>query len=114
MTAVVPRHWYPYTREARDGAVRFVQGHLLRLEDPGADVPKALLLMSRDAEPHGIVPWRLPPTGVRLEARPVLARTTSGAPVLWLQRRRQPLRSVPSSGLRFDAVTPTDAPAPPP
>jgi hypothetical protein len=49
---------------------------------------------------------------VHLESRPVLARTTSGAPVFWVQRRRRPLLSVPSSALRFDAVSPTTAPPP--
>jgi hypothetical protein len=78
------------------------------------DPPVASFLQSGGLGLHTIAPWRLPPTGVRLETRPVLARTTSGAPVLWVQRRRQPLFSVPSSGLRFDAVTPTELAAPPP
>jgi hypothetical protein len=106
MTAV-PFYWYPYTRETRDGGVRFVQGRLVTAED-GRDRPSGSLLKSQVPGPHTIAPWRLPPTGVRLDTRPVLARTTSGAPVLWVQRRRQPLLAVPSSGLRFDAVMPTE------
>ncbi len=109
-TTAVPDHWHPYTREERDAAIRFVQGRLIALEDgaPTArPLPVAAFLQSQGPGPHGIAPWRLPPTGVRLETRPVLARTTSGAPVLWVQRRRQPVLSLPSSGLRFDAVSPT-------
>jgi hypothetical protein len=117
-TTAVPDHWHPYTREELDAAVRFVQGRLVKVgangEPAAADLPVAGLLQSQSGGPHTIAPWRLPPTGVRLDTRPVLARTTSGAPVLWVQRRRQPLLSVPSSGLRFDAVSPTDAAAPPP
>ncbi len=108
----VPDHWYPYTREERNGGMSFVQGRLLEVAHDGTptrrDPPTASLLQSQGAAAvHVLVPWRLPPTGVRLDTRPVLARTTAGAPVLWVQRRRQPLVSVPSSGLRFDAVSPT-------
>jgi hypothetical protein len=107
----VPDHWYPYTREERDGSVWFVQGRLLEMEPDGTPakrgLPTASLLRANGAGVHALAPWRLPPTGVRLDTRPVLARTTTGTPVLWVQRRRRPLLSVPSSGLRFDAVSPT-------
>jgi hypothetical protein len=115
----VPDHWHPYTREEHDGTVRFVQGRLVAVTHDGTptrrDPPTAALLQPQDPGLHTLAPWRLPPTGVRLEARPALARTTTGAPVLWVQRRRQPVLSVPSSGLRFDAVFPSesaDRPAP--
>jgi hypothetical protein len=36
----------------------------------------------------------------------MLARATDGAPVLWMQRRRQPLLSPPVLTLRFDAAEP--------
>jgi hypothetical protein len=108
----VPDHWHPYTREERDGAVRFVQGRLVEVAADGtperADPPTAGFLQPQGAGLHEFAPWRLPPTGVRLETRAALARTTAGAPVLWVQRRRQPVLSVSSSGLRFDAVTPTE------
>ena len=107
----VPDHWYPYTREEQDGTIRFVQGRLVSVDlegDPSpAPVPTSSLLNSMDARPHAVAPWRLPPTGVRLETRPVLARTTEGAPVFWIQRRRRPLLATPASGLRFDALVPT-------
>jgi hypothetical protein len=106
----VPDHWYPYTREERDGSVSFVQGRLLEVAHDGTptrrDPPTASLLQRQGPGVHAVAPWRLPPTGVRLDTKALLARTTTGAPVLWVQRRRQPLLSVPSSGLRFDAVSP--------
>ena len=115
-TTSVPDHWHPYTRETGDGAVWFVQGRLVAVAADGIptrrDPPSAQFLQSQSAGLHRLAPWRLPPTGVHLESRPVLARTTSGAPVLWVQRRRRPVLSVPSSGLRFDAVWPTTAPPP--
>jgi hypothetical protein len=115
-TTAVPDHWHPYTRETTNGAVAFVQGRLVEVAADGTptrrDPPVARLLQSQVPGLHRFAPWRLPPTCVHLEARPVLARTTSGAPVFWMQRRRLPLLSVPSSGLRFDALSPT-AVAPP-
>jgi hypothetical protein len=115
-TTSVPDHWHPYTREISDGAVWFVQGRLVAVAADGTptrrDPPSARFLQIQAAGLHRLAPWRLPPTGVHLESRPVLARTTSGAPVFWVQRRRRPVLSVPSSGLRFDAVSPTAAPPP--
>ena len=106
--SAVPDHWHPYPRE-EDGSGLFVQGRLVALDPDGnpdpRPVPRAAFLRGTGGL-HRLAPWRLPPTGVRLEARPVLARTTAGAPVLWVQRRRTPLLAMPSSGLRFDAVSP--------
>jgi hypothetical protein len=107
----LPEHWYPYTREDRPSATRYVQGRLLAVDADGtrreASLPKSTFLTSADGRPHEIAPWRLPPTGVRLETRPMLARAMSGKPVLWVQRRRLPLLSPPASGLRLDALIPT-------
>jgi hypothetical protein len=112
----VPDHWHPYTRETADGAVRFVQGRLVEVAFDGTptrrDPPAARFLQSQAPGLHRFAPWRLPSTGVHLASRPVLARTTSGAPVFWVQRRRLPLLSVSSSGLRFDALSPTAVPPP--
>jgi hypothetical protein len=51
---------------------------------------------------HEIVPWRLPPTGLRLERRPMLTRDVDGNPRLWIQRRRVPLLGPPTHDLGFD------------
>ena len=72
------------------------------------DPPTSRLLTPAGGPVHDIAPWRLPPTGIRLETRAVLARTTTGDPILRVQRRRLPLLAVPSSGLRFDALAPAD------
>lgn len=107
----VPDHWYPYTREERGSEPRFVQGRLISVADDGQPVVSALptsrFLELEAPRPHAIAPWRLPPTGVRLESRTILARSTTGEPVLWVQRRRTALVSVPASGLRFDALLPS-------
>ena len=36
----------------------------------------------------------------------MLTRATSGEPVLWTQRRRQPLLTPPTFALRFDVLAP--------
>ena len=115
LATAVADHWHPYTREGDDAtAVRFRQGRLLAVDDAGLPVgpmplPTAHVLQDDGGGVHAIAPWRLPPTGLRLERRPMLARTTTGQPVLWVQRRRTPLLAMPSSGLRFDALSPEPA-----
>lgn len=107
----VPRFWHPYTREVSDGVIRFVQGRLVSVDLHGnstpTDLPSSPFLDRSGPGLHQLAPWRLPPTGVRLESRPILARATTGEPVLWIQRRRQPLLSTPTSGLRLDALIAT-------
>lgn len=106
----VPDHWHPYTREEQPEGVRFVQGRLQAVAVDGATtdapLPTSTFLASSDGRPHRLLPSRLPPTGIRLQSRPMLARTVSGRPVLWVQRLRQPLLAPPTSGLRFDALIP--------
>lgn len=53
---------------------------------------------------HQIEPATVPADGLRLERRTMFARRTDGTPVLWAQRRRQPLLTPPSSLLRFDVL----------
>lgn len=107
-TTDVPEHWHPYTREDDDDAMRFVQGRLVEVDGEGQafrrNPPTSQLLEPAGPGLHRLAPWRIPPTGTHLERRYVLARSTTGQPVLWVQRRRRPLLSVPSSGLRFDAL----------
>ncbi|MFJ2580825.1 hypothetical protein [Kitasatospora aureofaciens] len=114
----VPKAWYPYTLEDRpdgDGhtRIRYQQGRLVEMAYDGTptrrDPPVSAFLLD-PADPtgraHELAPDRIPPTGIRLERRTLLARATTGAPVLWTRRTRAPLLSGPSSGLRFDAVEP--------
>jgi hypothetical protein len=62
---------------------------------------------------HQIEPAAISQDGLRLERRAMLARATDASPVLWTQRRRQPLLTPPGLRLRFDALEPTP-PIPPP
>ena len=55
---------------------------------------------------HQLEPAAIPQDGLRLERRAMLARATDGAPVLWTQRRRQPLLTPPALRLRFDTLEP--------
>jgi hypothetical protein len=56
---------------------------------------------------HQIEPAAIPPDGVRLERRSILARRTDASPVLWTQRRRALLLTPPALRLRFDTLEPT-------
>lgn len=59
---------------------------------------------------HQLDPAAIPSDGVRIERRAVLARATTGNPVLWTQRRRQPLVAPPTFALRFDSLEPDYGP----
>lgn len=112
--SAVPAHWTPYTREpqhpAAGGPVMFRQGRLVEYDETGDPTrrppPTAELLAAVGV--HEIAPWRLPPTGIRLERRRMLARATDGSPRTWVQRRRVPLLELAGSGLMFDNTTPID------
>ena len=112
----IPPHWHPYVVEAVDGRRRFVQGRAADLSGPTADLLPAAtsdLLIDPAAggvhPVHQIEPAAIPADGVRVERRAILARRTDGTPVLWTQRRRQPLLAPPAIGLRFDVLDPVPA-----
>jgi hypothetical protein len=44
----------------------------------------------------------IPSSGVMLRRRAMLARDTSGRPVLWVERSAAPVAGPPTSHLRFD------------
>jgi hypothetical protein len=44
---------------------------------------------------------RLSPDGLRVQRRAILARSVTGEPLLWTQRRREPLITPPAFALRF-------------
>jgi hypothetical protein len=58
---------------------------------------------------HQLEPGAIPADGLRVERRAMLGRSTTGQPVLWTQRRRQPLITPPAFGLRFDVLSPARA-----
>jgi hypothetical protein len=116
----VPPHWHPYPIETvDDGRRRFVQGRAADLSGPAAVLLPAaesdLLVDSASGGTHPvhqIEPAAIPQDGVRLERRAMLARRTDGTPVLWTQRRRQPLLTPPALRLRFDVLEPVPATTP--
>ena len=107
----MPRFWHPYEIHEINSRRRYVQARLadLNTRPPSLmDAPTTPLLLDPAAtasDPvHQIEPATVPTTGLRLDRRFVLGRATTGAPVLWLQRRRLPLLAPPVSNLRFDVV----------
>jgi hypothetical protein len=117
----VPHHWHPYVIDEEHSERRFVQARLADYTGlqhgvaPGneenwlAPEPRARLLRDDDAHPpadpvHQISPSTVPVQGLRLDRRYVLGRRSDGRPILWVQRRRIPLLSPPTSGLRFDVM----------
>ena len=109
----VPRYWHPYVVEEINGRRRFVQGRAVDLSGPTAVLmppPESDLLYdpaSGGVHPvHQIEPAAIAQDGLRLQRRAMLARGTDGQPVLWTQRRRQPLLTPPGLRLRFDTLEP--------
>jgi hypothetical protein len=111
----IPPHWHPYVVEDVDGRRSFVQGRAADLSGPVAALmpaPVSDLLI----DPHGgngrpvhhLEPAAIPSDGLRIERRAMLARATTGEPLLWNQRRRQPLLVPPAFGLRFDVLKADD------
>jgi hypothetical protein len=60
---------------------------------------------------HQLQPTAIPPDGLRVQRRAMLARSVTGEPVLWTQRRREPLITPPTFALRFDLLN-QDQPVP--
>jgi hypothetical protein len=114
----IPRYWHPYIIENVNGTRRFVQGRAADLSGP---TPTLLPAPISDllADPHApaagpvhqLEPAAIPPDGLRLQRRAMLARSTTGEPVLWTQRRRELLLTPPTFALRFDVLHP-DPPTP--
>ena len=107
----IPEHWHPYVVEEIEGRRRFVQGRAADLSGPEpvllpAPVSDLLLDPSSGGEHpvHQLEPAAIPEEGVRVERRAMLARATTGDPVLWTQRRRLPMVAPPTFGLRFDVL----------
>jgi len=110
-STVVPAYWHPYDIQPIDGRRRFVQAALadLTIRPPVTMPPPASQLLldplaPTDGPVHQIEPATVPTGGLRLDRRFVLGRQTNGWPILWMQRRRQPLLGPPVSNLRFDVL----------
>lgn len=113
----IPPHWHPYVIDTVNENRRFVQGRAADLSGATAALlPPPVSDLLRDPRAgnggpvHQLEPAAIPTDGLRVERRAMLARSTTGEPVLWTQRRRQPLLMPPTFGLRFDVLRP-DNPA---
>ncbi len=111
----IPPYWHPYVvdSEAADGLRRFAQGRAADLSGPTPVLlppPVSDLLYDPKAPPggpvHQLEPAAIPPEGLRVQRRAMLARSTTGEPVLWTQRRRDLLLAPPTFRLRFDVLQP--------
>jgi hypothetical protein len=109
----VPSHWHPYVVEEVDGRRVFVQGRAA--DYSGATpvlMPEPVSDLLRDSAGggtrpvHHIEPAAIPSNGVRVQRRTMLARATTGEPILWTQRRRLPVLAQPALALRFDELRP--------
>jgi hypothetical protein len=114
----VPRYWHPYVIDTEHDPRRFVQGRAADLSGPTPTLmpaPISDLLADPKAPPGGPVhqldPSAIPSDGLRIRRRAMLARSTSGEPVLWTQRRRDLLLAPPTFALRFDVLR-QDQPVP--
>ncbi|MFI7494376.1 hypothetical protein ACH9D2_06610 [Kocuria sp. M4R2S49] len=112
-TRRVPPRWHPYVLEDISGRRRYVQGRAADLSGPAPVLrPPAesdLLIDPASAgihPTHQLEPSAIPQNGLRVERRTMLTRATDGSPVLWTQRRRQPLLTPPALRVQFDAMDP--------
>jgi hypothetical protein len=105
-------YWHPYQLDESGGVRRFVQARLADYSGPVAKLmqptPASRLLKDdRIAAPppvHAIDPSAVPVNGLALDRRWMLARDTTGEPVLWISRLRKPLQTPPARQLRFDVM----------
>ena len=110
----VPAHWHPYpVDEDVEGRRAFVQGRVMDLAHPAGELlapPVSDLLndpKGGNGKPlHRLEPAAVPSEGLRIERRAMLARSTTGEPILWTQRRRSRLLHPPAFALRFDILRP--------
>ncbi len=109
----VPNHWHPYVIST-SGVRRYLQARLVDVDArPVVARPGPTSRLLRDpwvgtSDPfHVILPDVVTPTGIRLDRRLLLGRSTTGEPLLWAQRRRSPLPAPPASRLRFDLLETT-------
>ena len=107
-STTLPLHWHPYRRD--DGfAGDWEQGIVADLSGehpkPRAGPHSRLIGGPSGAgagRGHIVAARAISSSGVKLQRRAMLARATTGQPVLWVERSARPLTAPPSSHLRFD------------
>jgi hypothetical protein len=130
-STTLPKHWHPYERvrhgdpgapalgagDGRSGVWRQAVLADLTRPDPAPEPepepkprpgPVSRLIGGPSGEGlgrgHELAPDAIPSNGVRLRRRAMLARDTSGRPVLWVERSAGPVTGPPVSHLRFDIL----------
>lgn len=111
-STTLPLHWHPYRRSDGGGLFgSWEQGIVADLSGehprprPG---PRSRLIGGPSGggagRGHVLDARAIPSSGVKLQRRAMLARATTGEPVLWIERSARPLVAPPSSHLRFDVL----------
>ncbi|HEY1325630.1 MAG TPA: hypothetical protein VGI14_01740, partial [Casimicrobiaceae bacterium] len=111
-STTLPMHWHPYRRNDGGGLFgAWEQGIVAELSGehprprPG---PRSRLIGGPSGagagRGHVVASRAIPSSGVRLQRRAMLARDTTGRPVLWVERSARPLTAPPTSHLRFDVL----------
>ncbi|MGW5220856.1 hypothetical protein ACWEQA_23610 [Nocardia sp. NPDC004085] len=102
-------HRHPYLHESAitndaNGPKRdtFIQAQLSNPDPPPALVKGPVSEPLK--ETPRLNPLAIPASGIRLTRQPILARTTTGQPVLWLRRTTRPLDTTVDIDLRWDVL----------
>jgi len=109
-STTLPLHWHPYRRS--DGGGFFGSWEQGIVADLGGEHPRprpgprSRLIGGPSGagagRGHVVESRAIPSSGVKLQRRAMLARKTTGDPVLWIERSARPLTAPPTSHLRFD------------
>jgi hypothetical protein len=111
-STTLPLHWHPYRRGDAGGLFgEWEQGIVADLtgEHPRPRRgPHSQLIGGPSGagagRGHHVAARAIPSSGVKLQRRAMLARATTGEPVLWIERSARPLTAPPTSHLRFDVL----------
>jgi hypothetical protein len=122
-STTLPQHWHPYQRvregdpgepavgagDGRSGVWRQAVLADLTGPDPVARAGPVSRLIggpsgAGQGRGHELAPGAIPSNGIRLRRRAMLARDTTGRPVLWVERSAGPVTGPPVSNLRFDIL----------
>jgi len=104
---VTPAWWVPLVPRRAEGTeqIRLRRGRMRQWEELDESVgPIGELL--QPGRPFFIEESEVPKSGTQVDRRWQYARWVDGSTHLWQQRGKRPVRSVPSSGLRWDDLGP--------
>lgn len=109
----VPPHWIPLLPVRVSPGAHAVRLQLRELLDPetGAAIAPRSVLLDPGAGPLELFDEEVPRTGARVRRAYRSTRWIDGSSHLWLSRTKSVGRGEGSSGLRFDALEPTERPS---